>query len=365
MGNLTNVDYSGGTVAKPSIYLAYDAMNQLTNMVDGVGTTVYGYDGAGQLLSEAGPWANDTVSYTYANRLRTGLSLSQPSGSWSQTYGYDAARRLKSLTSPAGTFGYVYGAPSTASALVDSITLSNGAWITNRYDSVARLLSTKLLNSGATVLDSQSYAYNQASQRTAETNTPGDFRNYTYDNEGELTSAVGKEAGGLTNRWQEQLDYGYDAAGNLNYRTNNTYIQTFNVNNLNELNNVTRSGTIITVAGTTTTPATSVTVNTSNAILYADSTFAATNMPLVNNTNTFTAVAQDSYGRVSSNTVTAWLPAAPTYAYDLNGNMLLKKMEPGRSRTGISFMTMRISLSPFGVIHGATALHTMASCGGG
>ncbi len=46
-------------------------MNRLTNLVDAVGATVYGYDAAGQLLSEAGPWGNDTVSYTYQNRLRT------------------------------------------------------------------------------------------------------------------------------------------------------------------------------------------------------------------------------------------------------------------------------------------------------
>ena len=36
-------------------------------MVDGVGTTRYTYDAAGQLLSEDGPWDNDTVSYSYNN----------------------------------------------------------------------------------------------------------------------------------------------------------------------------------------------------------------------------------------------------------------------------------------------------------
>ena len=96
---------------------------------------------------------------------------------------------------------------------MDELTLPNGAYITNTYDSVARMLSTKLLNSSSSILDSESYAYNQASQRTAETNTAGDFRNYTYDNEGELTTAIGKESGGTTNRWQEQLGYAYDASG--------------------------------------------------------------------------------------------------------------------------------------------------------
>jgi len=33
-----------------------------------LGTTRYSYDAAGQVLWEDGPWADDTVSYAYANR---------------------------------------------------------------------------------------------------------------------------------------------------------------------------------------------------------------------------------------------------------------------------------------------------------
>ena len=47
-------------------------------MLDAVGTTRYGYTSFGAMQSEDGPRENDTVSYTYANRLRSGLSLSQP-----------------------------------------------------------------------------------------------------------------------------------------------------------------------------------------------------------------------------------------------------------------------------------------------
>jgi hypothetical protein len=41
-----------------------------------------------------------------------------------------------------------------------------------------------------------------------------------------------------------------------------------------------------------------VTVNTSNAVRYADFTFAATSFTLVNGMNTFTAIAKDSLGNV-------------------------------------------------------------------
>jgi hypothetical protein len=120
--------------------------------------------------------------------------------------------------------------------------------------------------------------------------------------------------------------YAYDAAGNLNTRTNNALIQNFGVNNLNELTAITRSGTF-TVAGTTTSPATNVTVNTTNAFLYADTTFAATNFTLANGNNNFTAIAKDVYGRKDTNSITVNLPATDNFGYDLNGNMLTNNQQ--------------------------------------
>jgi YD repeat-containing protein len=63
LGNLTNVDYSAGSVSTPSISYFYDPLNRLTSMVDGIGTTEFGWTAGNQLASEAGPWANGTVSY--------------------------------------------------------------------------------------------------------------------------------------------------------------------------------------------------------------------------------------------------------------------------------------------------------------
>lgn len=318
VGNLTHVAYA----VSHSISLAYDVLNRLTNMVDAVGTTAYSYDQVGQILSEDGPWANDTVSYIYQNRLRTALSVQAPNASaWTQSYGYDSARRLTNVVSPAGTFSYVVGGASSASPLLKKLLLPNGAFITNSYDGNARLLSTVLKNSGGTNLDSYTYIYNAGNQRTNVVRTAGDSVSYTYDNEGELKTAVGKESSGVTNRLQEQLGYAYDAAGNLNFRTNNALVQNFNVDSLNELSTVTRSGTL-TVAGTTTSPATNVTVNSLAANIYGDATFALGGFSLVDGNNSFTAIAQDSYGRRDTNSITVNLPATNVFAYDLNGNMI-------------------------------------------
>jgi RHS repeat-associated protein len=314
VGNLTNVVYPVNT----ALVLSYDVLNRLTNMVDALGVTRYTYDAAGQMLSEGGLWTDDTVSFTYNNRLRTGLSMLQPdSSAWSQTYGYDGARRLTSVASPAGSFSYSYDA--TRHQLVNKLLLPNGAYITNTFDNVARMLSTSLKNSGNTVLNSHTYGYNVGNQRIALTNFAGDYRQYTYDRIGQLKTALGSESGG-TARLIEQMGYSYDAADNLNYRTNNALVDTFNVNTLNELSTVTHSGTL-TVAGTTTTNATTVTVNGSAANRYNDATFALGGFTVLNGNNTFTAGAQDALGRVDTNIITVNLPATVTCVYDLNGNL--------------------------------------------
>jgi YD repeat-containing protein len=143
VGNLTNIVYAHS----PSITLQYDALNRLTNMVDGVGTTTYRYDAVGQLLSEDGPWVDDTVSYTYNNRLRSSLSVPAPNTlAWTESYGYDAAKRLTSVASPAGSFGYTYDPLRQLQS--GKITLPNGAYITNSFDIMARLLSTVLKSAG-------------------------------------------------------------------------------------------------------------------------------------------------------------------------------------------------------------------------
>jgi hypothetical protein len=48
-------------------------------MLDGLGTTIYTYTTGGQLASEYGPFGSDMVTNFYSNRLRVGLSLTQPS----------------------------------------------------------------------------------------------------------------------------------------------------------------------------------------------------------------------------------------------------------------------------------------------
>jgi RHS repeat-associated protein len=251
------------------------------------------------------------------------MTLQQPEAAeWVQDYAYDLAARMTGITSPAGTFSYSYnsglGGTATASSLISKLALPNGAWISNTYDNNGRMLGTWLTNSVSNI-DSSVYTYNVGNQRTALTRTGENTASYGYDPISEVVSDTASEASGGAERYNEQLHYAFDPAGNLTYRTNNTIVKNFQVNNLNELTGMTNGGRL-TVMGTTMSVASSVTVNGSNAQIYADATFAATNMPL---TTSYTTVASDSRGRHSTNSVTVSVVTNnAAFQYDGNGNLL-------------------------------------------
>ena len=321
VGNLTNIDYPVST----DIRMAYDALNRVTNMVDSAGTCTYGYTTFGALAFEDCPWADDKVSYNYTSQLRTGLSLEQLNApAWTNGYAYDGANRFQSVASPAGTFSYSF---QGAGRLVKKLSLPNSSYITNTFDTVARLTGTFLKNSSHTVLNSHQYSYNLWNQRTNAVRTDGSFVGYGYDPSGQLVSALAKEPGGRTNRWNEQFRYTYDSAGNLSNRVANVLTNVFNVNSLNQLTSVICTNSSLTVGGNYSGAATNVTVADNGnspveASRYSDGTFARTNVTLLNGTNTFVAVAKDADSRADTNTAVSHLPSVASFAYDLNGNML-------------------------------------------
>jgi RHS repeat-associated protein len=228
VGNLTVIDYSSaGPPGTPSVTNSYDPLNRITNMLDGVGTTTYTYTIGGLLASEDGPFGSDMVTNFYANRLRAGLSLTQPAGAWTNGFLYDAADRLTNVISPAGTFAYYYP-PGLPSSLVQELVLPNTSYIANGYDVNARLTATVLYNSANATLDSSLYGYNVGNQRVAFTNAAGTDVSYAYDPIGQLTVASSTVS-------SEDRGYAYDAAWNLSSRTNNGASTNFSVNDLNEL----------------------------------------------------------------------------------------------------------------------------------
>lgn len=312
VGNLTAIVHPTATVT-----YYYDLLNRLTNMVDAVGVTAFGWNANSQLTSEDGPWTGDETSYSYEEGLRTDMNF----GALGQRYLYDAAWRLTTIGSLAGTFSYGYSADS-ASALVRTITLPNLATITNHFDSLGRLDYTALKNKWGHPLDAYSYAHDLLGLRT---NITRDFGWTTssvtagYDNIGQLTMWNAKETSGAL-RLNEQFGWNFDKAGNLNYRTNGILLQTFTSDNANQLSSVVRTGPL-TVTGNTPAPATNITVNGNTAAIYGDYTFARTNNSIPGAANAFTIIAQNAYGLSVTNAANYNLPTSISSSYDLNGNL--------------------------------------------
>ena len=235
VGNVTSVDYP----VSPDLTLAYNGLNRVTSESVSAGVAVNNTYRPGGLLESEGVtgWASSTVTFGYTALLRTSLTLQQPTiGNWSQTYTYDSAKRLATEVAPPGTFTYVYPVDTAvykASRQVTRLSLPNTSYITNTFDTVGRQQTTILKNSGGTVLNSHSYVVNKAAQRTKQTRTDGSYVNYTYDNAGELRTGLTFTSGNAAIA-AENYQFGYDTAQNLANRTNNTTVNSYPVNNLNQ-----------------------------------------------------------------------------------------------------------------------------------
>jgi hypothetical protein len=83
-------------------------------------------------------WASDTITYyTNSAGLRSGFSLQQPAGSFTNGYNYDAAHRLSSIVSHSGTYSYHYYPTNrgitAATRLIRKLTLPPGSYLTNLH----------------------------------------------------------------------------------------------------------------------------------------------------------------------------------------------------------------------------------------
>src|SRR6202034_3906356 len=202
---------------------AYDLANKVLQVNDPTGTYGFAYDNMGRLVGTSTSYAFVTGtysnSYTYdAASNRT--SLTAPDGSIS-TYGYDTLNRLNGLANSwAGSFGFGYDALSRRTQL----TRPNGVNTSYSYDSVSHLLSVQH-QAGNTTLDGASYTYDSAGNRSSKGNyLNGLTSNYSYDPLYELTQ--------VTQGASTTESYSYDSVGN---RLSSSGVPTYNYNTSNEL----------------------------------------------------------------------------------------------------------------------------------
>ncbi len=224
-GRLTKIDYPTGTDTTFS-YGSYGMPHSpVKTMVDATGTSNWTYNGRGQVSQFASP--QGTMNFTYDSQGRR-ITM-QEVGVGTTTYTYNSQGLLGSLLDAQG---------KTTSLLYDSVgrisrrTHSNGAYSTYAYDNRGRLTQIQHKKSDNTLIRSESYAYDPASNLTSKTTGSGSTT-YGYDNLDQLTyeSGTGYYAG-----------YTYDANGNRLTRTVNGLLETYNCDGADKLSSVTWPG---------------------------------------------------------------------------------------------------------------------------
>lgn len=211
-GEVTAVAYSDTT---PDVTFAYDRGGRQSTITDAAGTHTRTFTAAGDLKIDqiaGGILDGAQTSAAYDGFLRRDFSQASQNSTVlvSQTYGYDAASRLETVTSSGQTATYAY---HPASGLLNTTTFTGGTQTSRSFDTLGRLQSISTTTPSSGTVAGYSYTYNGLSQRTQVTREDGSYWSYSYNDRGELISGK-KYWPDNTPAWGQQAEYDYDAIGN-------------------------------------------------------------------------------------------------------------------------------------------------------
>lgn len=209
-GRLIGIEYSDAST--PSLSYSYDAAGRRLSMGDGTGTTVYGYDPAGQLTSASNP-VSGAVGYDYDGLGRVS-AITYPDGRV-VSRGYDSANRLIAESDGSGNAtNFSYDADGNLVA----IDYPNGVVQQQVFDPADRMTSTSINDRKSNVLDSFAYQVNPLGLATsvsasgASGPTPT-TQSYSYDPLSHLTGVDTTVA--LRSAASPSGTFTYDSTGNV------------------------------------------------------------------------------------------------------------------------------------------------------
>jgi len=195
----------------------WDRLETIKDTVYAAGVHHLTHDLTGRVTELDGPWADDTITWTYddANRKVTRVSP----GSVSVETARDAYGRLDSLVDPLGSYAMGYAGVSN---MLTSVTHSGGFDTVLEYfsDDLGNALKNILSKNGTQEIARHDYTYDSIGRihtwkRSAPLANPGTTNEYewtmTHDFASQITGVVEKAlSGALRSGWT----YGYDASGN-------------------------------------------------------------------------------------------------------------------------------------------------------
>ena len=215
--------WSGSTAVETMTY-AYDAAGELISASDPNATYTYAYDGVGRSVSSTEQIAGLAATIVLTGRYNAAGYLSELSATVGGTadfvnaYEYDAAGEMTQISQTGVSDGdavadklvtFTYNADGQFSTITRYADLAGEDEVvaaSYSYDSLGRL-SVLSYTQGTTTLAGYSWSYDLQNEVTQETSVDG-TTTYTYDPTGQLLTA--------TNTTTPSLDenYTYDANGN-------------------------------------------------------------------------------------------------------------------------------------------------------
>ena len=344
-GQTIGIDYPSPTA---DVSYSYDALGRIKSMSDAAGASEFRYRGH-RLAEESirfvgdGAGQSNLVTFSYApTGRRSGLQLSEAIGTQGDqiqenlSYHYDEALRVSLLTLSGDRIGeapqrfkYKYvknaqGADETAflqsSAQWRDLTMPNQMSQSRSFDGLGRLEAMEVSNRNKDRVNRHAYTLTDKGQRASQTLWKGNQWTYEYDSRGSLKSAIG-ESSTEAIRPQESFSYLYDQSGNPWITTQNQLTTIFETDAINELDRVTRSGTV-TASGMTSEAAKWVTVNGQLATRQEDNSFYLEGFSLFSQGKVFQAEAQSEFDALATSRREVLLPPSETPVHDSDGNLI-------------------------------------------
>jgi RHS repeat-associated protein len=220
---------SGGIATSPVFTsYTYDALGNLTSVIQGSQTRSYQYDGLSRLTQEITPEAG-TVTLAYVTTTgalcsgspsnpcsRTAPATNKTTGTVTTTYAYNTANQLtkKTHSDTTGTESYTYGTGPSDNNVgrLTKMTDPSGSEAYS-YDEIGRVTQvTKIV--GTTSYPTK-YAYNAGSELTKITYPSGRVVEYSYDDVGhlcEVAATAAANCGTATSPYVTLTSASYDAA---------------------------------------------------------------------------------------------------------------------------------------------------------
>lgn len=237
LDRVSSVTYYDGS---QTTLFSYDANNNTTAYVDGVGTATFQCDPLDRMTSFARSGSSNAqqITYTYdqAGNIRSRVYTD---GAEVSSF-YDDDGRLATMTT--GGLNTVFAYDSASNLISTTLPSANGYLETRAYDPAGRLTEVKHVRNGA-VLSKSTYVLDEVGNRVSET-TASSVTTYTYDDLNRLTQAcftTGCAAPGDNFR-----RYSYDAVGNRLTEVRDTGTTTYTYDAADELAGSTGPGGAVT-----------------------------------------------------------------------------------------------------------------------